>query len=141
MMRMSNISMTTSVDRLKLLLTLKLNLSKHSEIVKEAREGYIKKAMREVERRLLELRKGRVVTLSFSLSPPVDHSEVYRSAIQMLEWNTEDKIELKADEFRQLVMDEWDWSRSFLVGNSLYSKTASDLVGGGEENDMYEDNA
>ena len=33
-------------------------------------------------------------------------------------------VELAADEFRQLVRDEWDWTEKFLAGNSPYSATA-----------------
>jgi hypothetical protein len=42
----------------------------------------------------------------------------------MLEWNTLEKIELAANEFRHLVRDEWDWSDTFLAGNAAYSQTA-----------------
>ena len=122
MMRMNNVKMLTKVPRLKLLETLKSNLAKHSSIVQEARDGYIKKAKLALESRLEQLRKGQLVTLQFTLSPPVDYSEVYKSAIAMLEWNENQFVELQADEFRQLVQDEWDWTDGFLASNSAYSR-------------------
>ncbi len=133
-MRMSNIKMTTRVERLKLLETLRRNMSKHSEIVQEARDGYIKKARIALESRLEQLRKGHLVSLLFTLTPPLDYSEVYQNTISMLEWNTDDYVELQADEFRQLVRDEWDWTSEFTNTNAAYSKKAwdwmNDSVGG-----------
>lgn len=124
MMRMNNVKMVTRVPRQKLLETLKANLAKHAGIVQEARNGYIKKAKLALEGRMEQLRKGQVVSLMFSLSPPVDNSEVYKSAIAMLEWNENEFVELHPDEFRQLVQDEWDWTDNFLASNSTYSRTS-----------------
>ncbi len=130
MMRMSNIRMTTTVDLDKLLVTLRGNLERHSKIVQEARDGYIEQAKEAVGRKLEELRQGKVVALAFSLSPPQDYSEVYRTTIKMLEWSTDRNVELQADEFRQLVEDQWDWSDSFIHSNAGYSATARKLSGG-----------
>lgn len=124
MMRMANIRMTTVVPKEKLLATLQANLKRHATIVQEARDGYIKKARAALETRLEALRQGKLVALTFQLTPPADYSEVYRNAISMLEWNTSDAVELQADEFRQLVHDEWDWTDSFLMSNSAYSRTS-----------------
>lgn len=128
MMRMNNIKMTTTVAKDKLLATLKANLAKHSDIVREAREGYVKRAKAALESRLNEIRQGKVVALSFTLSPPQDYSEIYRTSIQMLEWNTEETVDLQPDEFKQLVLDQWDWRDNFLASNSHYSKQAKDWL-------------
>ncbi len=134
MMRMSNINMRTKVEKDKLLATLRTNLERHSGIVKEALQGYVAKARIAVEKRLKMLEAGTAVTLQFSLTPPQDHSEVYRTAIQMLEWNTSPYVELAPDEFRQLVLDEWDWTSNFVHSNAVYSGTAKkwldEAVGG-----------
>lgn len=134
MMRMSNIKMVTKVERKKLLATLRDNLSRHKAIVQEAREGYVQRARQALERRLEMVRRGEVVSLTFTLTPPADYTEVYVNSIEMLEWNTEEYVELAADEFRQLVRDEWEWRDSFLHSNATYSKRAKDwadeLVGG-----------
>ncbi len=124
MMRMNNINMTTRVPKQKLLDTLKANLAKHAEIVQEARENYVVQARKALEKRLGQILEGRVVDLAFHLTPPLDHSEVYRGAIQMLEWTTDDFVELQADEFRQLVMDEWNWKGDFFASASAYSPKA-----------------
>ena len=127
-MRMNNISMTSTVNKSKLLETLKKNRESHGKIVEEARKGYIDQARAALSARLAQLEKGEVVSLSFNLSPPSDYTEVYDNSIAMLEWNTQETVELEADEFRQLVRDEWDWSANFFALNSNYSKLARDSV-------------
>lgn len=128
MMRMNNIKMTTTVDVQSLLDKLRYNLEKHSLIVKEAIAGYVDRAQKELLRRLEDLRSGKCVGLSFSLAPPSDHSECYRTTIKMLEWSKDATVVLQADEFRQLVLDEWDWTDNFLHSNSTYSKMARDEI-------------
>jgi hypothetical protein len=131
MMRMSNIKMQTTVKRDDLLAALKKNFEVHSKIVKEAKEGYLKKAKEAIAKKMKLLEKGKIAPLSFlNLHIPVDFSEVYKTSIKMLEWNTEKDIVLNADEFRQLVEDKWDWSDHFLASNSHYSSTASAFFGG-----------
>ena len=123
-MRMANIRMTTTVEKTRLLETLRANMARHQQIVQEARDGYISQAREALEKRLEQLRTGELVSLIFHLQPPADYTEVYENSIAMLEWNTADMVELEADEFRQLVRDEWDWTERFLAGNSTYSATA-----------------
>ena len=127
-MRMNNINMVTKVKKEALLKTLHGNLEQHSRIVAEARDGYVAKAKAALEKRLDELRQGKITDLSFQLAVPEDYSEVYKSTIKMLEWTTEDVIELQADEFRQLVEDKWDWTYGFYATNAAYSSTASRLA-------------
>lgn len=124
MMRYSNIRMTTRVRRTELLDKLKANLAEHQQIVQEAHAGYIEQAKKAIADRLDKLQAGLCASLQFSLNPPADHSEVYRTTIAMLEWNQDEFVELGADEFRQLVLDEWDWTHAFLANNSAYSMSA-----------------
>lgn len=131
MMMNANIQMSTKVLKNKLLETLKKNLEKHTGIVKEARLGFVKQAQKALERELEKVKKTdpkRPMSINVHLVPPQDHSEVYINTISMLEWSTEDEIELQADEFRHLVRDEWEWTSSFLNTNATYSKQAFDWV-------------
>jgi hypothetical protein len=58
------------------------------------------------------------------LDPPQDHTKVYDVAIRMLEMSTQDEVKLSADEFNQLILDEWDWSDTFFGTNARYSELA-----------------
>lgn len=124
MMDRLHIKMTTTVERAKLLETLKANREEHAQIVQEAREGYVDRAAKVLERRLAQLREGHAVSLHFDLYPPLDHTTAYDTTIKMLEWTTEETVTLGADEFRHLVEDEWEWTDSFLERNAVYSQTA-----------------
>ncbi len=124
MMRNANIQMKTRVEKAKLLETLRANLERHKAIVQEARDGYVKKVRAALEKRLEAVRKGVITNYSFSIAAPADFSEVYVNSIGMLEWSTEETVELGADEFRQLVRDEWDWQSGFLATNAAYSGQA-----------------
>lgn len=103
---------------------LKANRETHSKIVKEAREGYVVKARAALDRRLDELKSGRLVGLVFSLAPPQDHTEVYDTAITMLELEVSETVQLNSDQVRNLMMDQWDWSDDFLATNAVYSGIA-----------------
>lgn len=128
MMRMANIKMTTRVDRAELLAALRRNLAEHAQIYKEACEGYARKAERALAERIGQVREGKVVNLVFTLATPTNYSEVYETAIKMLEWSKDETVELGPDEFRQLVEDKWDWSQGWLVAQSEYSSTATEKL-------------
>ena len=129
MLQRANIRMTTTIPRLELLREVRNNFKRHTKIVAEARKGYMKKAKAELAKRLKQLENGEVVSLKFSLTPPVDYSKIYQSSISMLEHNIQENVELQADEFNQLVNDEWDWTHNFLFANMHYSKTANMMAG------------
>ena len=127
-MHMSRIDMTTTVKRTELLQKLRANLENHAEVVREARNGYVKRAAEALKGRLEELRSGKVVALTFTLSPPADYSRVYQDVIAMLEWNTQEEVTLGAEEFRRLVQDKWDWTEGFFASNLGYSQKAWDWM-------------
>lgn len=130
MMSMNGITIAARVKKQKVLKRVKANAVRHKEIVAEARRGYVEKALAAVEAKRADLESGKIVSLSFSLRPPVDKSEVYRTVIDMLE-NTEEKdVELTPDQYRKLMLDQWEWADDFYATNRRYSKTASDLFEG-----------
>lgn len=126
-------SMTIVAKKTEVLATLKGNRAKHSEIVKEAREGYMEKAQAALKDKLEQLRSGKLAALSFSLRVPLDYTKVYDTAIRMLELHQNDTIELDAAQVRNLMQDEWDWTDSFYGTNMVYSKMANDFHNNGEE--------
>jgi len=122
---LSNMNITAKKE--DVLKKLRENRETHATVVKEARAGYIEKAQKAIEKRLGELREGKLVSLLFQLQPPQDHTKVYDTAIQMLDLHTGEEIELDSAQVRTLVMDEWQWSQSFWVSNKAYSATADDV--------------
>jgi hypothetical protein len=112
---------------------LRINRAKHSKIVKEAREGYVKKAKAELGKKLLKLEQGKLVRLHFTLAVPSNHTKEYDTAIHMLEMHIGETIELGASEVRQFIEDKWDWQQQFIYGNAAYSGTAAAMVDDLEE--------
>lgn len=122
---MFGLSMKVSCKTGEVLSKLKENRSQHSKIVVEARKGYVERARKVLEKRLIQLKEGKIVDLIFRLSPPLDNTWVYDTAIQMLELHQGDTIDLTGTEVRQLIQDEWDWTNAFLEKNSVYSDSAN----------------
>lgn len=120
-------SMTIRANRNKVIETLKKNRERHKKIVAEARRGYVTKARDALLAKLKEVESGKVVSLSFGMNAPQDHTKVYDTAIEMLTLHTEKTIVLDANQVRNLMMDQWDWSTHFLLANSAYSGTAAAL--------------
>ena len=125
-MRLSNIKMTTKVNRTDLLTKLLENLAEHKKIVEEAQEGYLEELKKTLRSRLEQIETdGTKKTFYLQIIAPEDHSEVYENSIEMLRWNEDEYVVLEADEFRQLVRNEWDWMEGFLAENAKYSVTAA----------------
>ena len=122
-MRVIN-GMEIKADRKEILEKLKKNRETHAQIVKEAREGYVEEAQKVLLKRLGEIKEGKLVALTFSLAPPQDFTHVYDTAITMLEFEKRDTVRLNDSQVRTLIMDEWDWTRAFLVSNSRMSDRA-----------------
>jgi hypothetical protein len=125
---MQNINMHSTVSREDLLRKVKANRDQHSRVVQEARDGYIAKAKEALAQRLEQLRTGKLVSLQFSLTPPADYTKTYDTVISMLEWSRDETVALEADEFRQLVLDEWDWTHGFITSNAGSSATAQRML-------------
>ena len=100
---------------------LRVNRENHAKLVAEARAGYVEKARTGLEQKLGQLREGKVVRLTIGLNPPLDYTEVYDTAIHMLEHHKGDTITLNADEYRHLMDDIWDWSQQWIDQNVSYS--------------------
>ena len=122
---MDRLSMKIEAKKDDVLTKLKENRATHAQIVAEAREGYVEAAKTALNARLRKLKSGEITNLHFSLSPPQDYTNVYDTAIEMLEWHQGDIITLTAQEVQNLIQDNWDWMDQFLLSNTAYSATAS----------------
>jgi len=127
MRQIHNITMSVKCNKDYVLDALKKNRENHIKIVKEAKNGYLKEAEKQLKSRLEKIKNGYMTSLSFDLLIPADHTDEYDTIIKMLEMHTDDTIELSADEVRQLIENKWSWMNSFLSNNACYSKTASDF--------------
>lgn len=112
---------TITVDKAKLIETLKTNRDEHRAIFDKAMEVYADKMIEELERRVREIKAKSKIRRGFSLPEPEDHTADFDTAIQMLEWDTGDEVELSFGEFQQYVQNEWRWQQSFAANTASYS--------------------
>ena len=124
-MAYNGININVTVDKKELLERLEKNRDEHKSLFEEAKKGYCEKALQAVIQKMNVLKEGKPVALAFSFSPPQDMTSVYDTTINMMKWSTDDKVTLKADEFRKLVEDEWDWSSAWFHNNSGYSNSVA----------------
>jgi hypothetical protein len=118
------------VSKAKLLETLKKNREAHRKIFLEACDGYRKKAIELLDAELKKAKAGKQFQIYFSLGQPVDQTKDYDRVIGMLELDTEDFILLTETDYRQYVLDDWNWKANFLTSNAFYSKAAADAIAG-----------
>ena len=120
MMQRHGIKFRTTCQTVFVLAKLRENRDKHARMVEAARAGYLKAAERELSKRLGLVREGKVVPLSFQLQVPQDFTTMYETAIAMLAAHQEAVVVLEADEFRNMVEDQWDWTQQFALVNAVY---------------------
>ncbi len=71
--------------------------------------------------RLDDAKHNRPIKLAFGLVQPMDQTKQYDQAIQMLQLHMNEEIDVDAETFRNLVMDDWQWTRQWAASNSGYT--------------------
>lgn len=104
---------------------LKQNLKDHKKIVKEAKAGYKKALIKELQEKLALAKKGELTDLRIHATRIGDNSRDYERTIQMLEMTVDEELDLTGDQFECYVMDRWHWQEQFLDVGSTYSNFAS----------------
>lgn len=112
---------TVNVNKARLLDTLRQNLEVHKAEYAEAVENYPEVVALELRKRASQIEAGNPVDLNFNLPKPQSFQSEYEDAIQMLEWSTDDEVELDQQQFKQYVQDEWHWQRAFAASTQMYN--------------------
>ena len=55
------------------------------------------------------------------LDKPLEYTDSYQLALDMLSMSTDDDILLTQEEFKQYINDDWSWKEMFQMSNSKYS--------------------
>jgi len=109
-----------TMKRQDLLQALADNLESHRDTFLKAQKSYRAAAIAELDRMLADARAGNAIKRAVSLPEPEDHSDDYQHAIRMLEMCVDDEIEITADDFQKLVMDDWGWKASWAANTASY---------------------
>lgn len=112
---------TVRVNKGELVNSLTENRKKHKSDFEAASKGYREYMIAELSKVEERLKAGETVELRFDFDkPPQDHTKEYDVALKMMEMSTDSIIELGEGEFRQLVLDDWDWKRGWEACNLKY---------------------
>lgn len=109
-----------TIDKNALALQLLENRKKHESDFNEAERKYRQKAISELEKRLAHIKAGGEIDLVFNLPVPREYLSSFDDAIKMLEWEQNETVTLTESDFRQYVMNKWEWTRHFIAGTSAY---------------------
>jgi len=112
---------TVNIKKDQLLEAIRKNKEKHIKDFKEATVLYKSKVTEKLNGLLLEIEQKEDVDVSIHLPKPVSHENDYSTVISMLEFSTDEIIEMSQPEFRMYVLDEWCWKQDFTHTNSLYT--------------------
>jgi hypothetical protein len=132
---------TVTVLRKDLRNTLKDNLKTHKEVFAEAMKGYedakvskmlaLSGATSQATRENIQSNRKAVhaaYQAYSNLAKPVDNSESYELAIEIMKWETEEKIELNINDFQCYVRDRWNWKAAFKGSVSAYANDHSHRI-------------
>lgn len=114
--------MTVSVEKKALMEKLLENRLDHEGQYNEAMDKYRQAVVDEMNRRILEIQAGGDVDTNFhKIVRPESYVDDYTTAIEMLRWHQSDVITLTRNEFKQYVLNEWDWQHSFARTTGSYT--------------------
>jgi len=109
-----------TVEKAKLLDTLKTNRTAHRELFLEAQTVYAQKVIETFEERLAAARRGDRVSTSIHLPEPRDYTDAFDRAIKMIEWSIGDTVELSEHDFQRYVLNDWEWQQAFASSTQMY---------------------
>lgn len=112
------------VRKSQLLERVQSNRENHRKIFLDAIDGFRQAMVEELETRLAQVKKGKLVEMSIRLPVPEDHTPDYDQVIEMLEMHTGDELEIDSTDFANYVRDDWAWKRQFIATASNYSTLA-----------------
>lgn len=116
---------TIKVPKEQLVRQIEENMLTHREEFEKAWDGYRAKYVKNIENILdaaKDSKRGAELVHFINLTAPQDHTEDYERALKMLEWDTEQMVELSQQEFTQYVQDNWGWKEQFRTTNSMYTE-------------------
>lgn len=115
---------TTKIKKLDLLEILRENREKHAKEYKSAIKEWKKRCTKALRKALKKAEnEERVIDLHLfqDLPRPTHYTKNYDVVIRRLELEVEMTVELDDQEFQSWVMDNWQWSGTFVGTTSLYN--------------------
>jgi len=117
---MRNETFTINVDKVKLLTKLKENRNTHYANFEKALELYRKKVIEVLDEALEAAKTGIEYRTYFNLVKPENMVEEYDEVIGMLEMSQDMSLELTQEQYKNYVLDKWDWTSRFASNTLSY---------------------
>lgn len=109
-----------TVDKKTLMETISKNREEHREVFLKAQKKYRKAVIKLLDERLEQARAGKRIDLAIRLPEPVDYTDSYDTALAMLEWETEDTVQLSQHDFERYVQNNWEWRALWAANTESY---------------------
>lgn len=114
-----------TVNKQNLIETLKTNRDEHQAIYAKAVLAYKARYVEEAKRFADEAVRSAAIGarfVAFNYPPvPEEHTDDFDRAIQMLEWDLSDTVDLSTHEFAQYVQNNWGWAKTFTSNTVSYT--------------------
>lgn len=111
---------TVTIEKSKLLDALRRNYSLHESEWETAMLGYRKLLKAQLLNLLDDVAAARDVDHHIHLKKPHNHGKDYHRVIKMLEMSVANDITITELQFRNFVLDEWQWSDEFKSSTMSY---------------------
>ena len=111
---------TVTVNKADLIAKVKANRDEHRGIFEIAVVKYREAVLEQLDARIEEIRAGKPISLRFTLPAPEDFTDEYDMALEQMNWEVGDKVELDQQTFRELVLNQWRWADRFYANTQSY---------------------
>lgn len=109
-----------TVDKIKLLKKLHDNRTTHRVTFLKAQVGYRKQIIVILDTFLKAARDNKKIETFIDLIAPIDMTEEYDVAIEMLTEHVDATITMSHSDYKCYAMDKWSWKTSVFTTNSSY---------------------
>ena len=109
-----------TIEKNNLLEKIRTNRNKHVAEYEEAFAGFRLALIKELEDKLVDAKAGKEVSQVLEASAPHNHTEDYDCVISMLEMSVSTEITITEQQFKQYVLDKWNWQAAFKASTAMY---------------------
>ncbi|MHB8098029.1 MAG: hypothetical protein ACYDD5_00380 [Sulfuricurvum sp.] len=116
-------STKVKVNKNDLISKLEENREIHITEFNELKVDYMEAFTKQLKEMTKSVKNGNFnTTTDFTMVKPTSYLKTYDEVIGMLKMSIEDTFEITQDEYRQYVLNDWNWSRSFAITKASYGK-------------------
>ena len=112
--------MQTKMNKSDLASIIEANKVKHKESYEKAFAGFKATVEKALQTNLENIKKGKKINVYVNEAVPVDHTEDYDRALDMITHNIDSYVILNAEDYSRYVQDNWQWKQQWNTSNAKY---------------------